>query len=192
MIVPHERPLQLWLLEGASAILAYMSRPILIVDYDPNWPTRFHELRDRVATVLGDLVVIIEHVGSTSIPGCPAKPIIDMDVVISSLTDLPQAIARLATLRYVHEGDLGIPGREAFAAPPDGPPHHLYVCSSQSEQYHRHILFRDYLRAHPEEVQAYSTLKQRLAHQFRHDRDAYSKAKSEFVVMILQCAAQGI
>lgn len=169
-----------------------MSRSVIIVDYDPNWPTRFHELRDRVAEVLGDLVVVIEHVGSTSIPGCPAKPLIDMDVVISSLTDLPQAIARLVTLGYVHEGDLGIPGREAFATPPDAPPHHLYVCSSQSEEYYRHLLFRDYLRAHPEEVQAYATLKQRLAHQFRHDRDAYSKAKSEFVAMILQCAAQGI
>ncbi len=168
-----------------------MSRPIIIVDYDPNWPTLFHELRDRVAAVLGDLVVVIEHVGSTSIPGCPAKPIIDMDVVISSITDLPQAIARLATLRYVHEGDLGIPDREAFAAPLDAPPLHLYICSSQSEEYHRHLLFRGYLRAHPEEVRAYSTLKQRLAHQFRHDRDAYSKGKNEFVAMILQRAAQG-
>lgn len=169
-----------------------MSRPILIVDHDPNWPTLFQELRDRVAPVLGDLVVVIEHVGGTSIPRCPAKPIIDMDVVISSLTALPQAIARLARLGYIHEGDLGIPGREAFAAPADALPHHLYVCSFQSQEYHRHILFRDYLRTHPEEVQAYSTLKQRLAHQFRHDRDAYSKAKSEFVTMILQCAAQGI
>ncbi|HZR39450.1 MAG TPA: GrpB family protein [Ktedonobacteraceae bacterium] len=164
--------------------------PIILVDYDPNWPTLFQELRDRVAAVLGDLVVVIEHVGSTSIPGCPAKPIIDMDVVISSMTDLPQTIAQLATLGYVHQGNLGIAGREAFAAPPDAPPHHLYVCSAQSEEFYRHILFRDYLRAHPEEVQAYAILKQKLAHQFRHDRDAYSKGKNEFVAMILQSAAQ--
>jgi GrpB-like predicted nucleotidyltransferase (UPF0157 family) len=139
-----------------------MSRPILFVDSDPNWPTLFRELRDRVAAVLGGLVVGIEHVGSTSIAGCAAKPIIGMDAIISSMADLPQAIARLATLEYVYEGDLGIAGREAFAAPPDAPPHHLYVCTSQSEEYQRHILFRDYLRAHPEEVRAYSTLKQRL------------------------------
>jgi GrpB-like predicted nucleotidyltransferase (UPF0157 family) len=169
-----------------------MSRPIRIVEYDPNWPTLFQELRDRVAAALDDLVVVIEHVGSTSIPRCPAKPIIDMDVVISSLTDLPQVIARLVTMGYVHEGDLGIPGREAFSAPPDAPPHHLYVCSFQSQEYLRHILFRDYLRTHHEAVQVYAILKQRLAHQFHHNRDAYSKAKSEFVAMILQCVVEGI
>lgn len=168
-----------------------MSRSIIIVDYDPTWPTRFQELRDRVTAVLGELIVVIEHVGSTSIPGCAAKPIIDLDVVISSMTDLPQVIARLATLGYVHEGDLEVPGREAFAASPDTPPHHLYVCSSQSEEYHRHLLFRDYLRAHPEEVQTYLALKQRLAQQFRDDRDAYSKAKNEFIGRILQRTGQG-
>ena len=168
-----------------------MIRPIILVDYDPNWPALFNELRDRVAAALGDLIVIIEHVGSTSIPGCPAKPIIDMDVVISSRTNLPQTIVHLATLGYVHQGDFGIAGREAFAAPANTFPHHLYVCISQSEEYHRHILFRDYLRAHPQEVQAYSGLKQKLAHQFPHDRDAYSRGKNEFVAMILQRAMQG-
>lgn len=168
-----------------------MINPVILVDYDPNWPTLFNELRDQVMAVLGDLVVVIEHVGSTSIPGCSAKPIIDMDVVIASRTDLPRTIARLATLGYVHQGDLGIAGREAFAAPANTPSHHLYVCDSQNEQYHRHILFRNYLRTHPEEVQAYNALKQRLAKQFRHDRDAYTRDKDEFVAMILQRAAQG-
>ncbi|HEY4384698.1 MAG TPA: GrpB family protein [Ktedonobacteraceae bacterium] len=169
-----------------------MDRPIIIVDYDPDWPTLFRELHDRVAAVLGDLVVVIEHVGSTSIPGCAAKPIIDMDVVIFSMTDFPQVSARLATLGYVHKGDHGIPGREAFTTPPEASEHHLYVCTTQSEEYHRHILFRDYLRTHPEETRAYSTLKQRLAHQFRSDREAYTTAKTEFVTMILQRAMSGI
>ncbi len=168
-----------------------MISPIILVDYDPNWPTLFNELRDRVAAVLGDLVVVIEHVGSTSIPGCRAKPIIDMDVVIASRADLLQAVALLATLGYVHQGDLGIKGREAFVTPANTLPHHLYVCDSQNEQYHRHILFRNYLRAHPEEVQAYSALKQSLAQQFRHDRDAYNRSKDQFVTRILQRAAQG-
>jgi GrpB-like predicted nucleotidyltransferase (UPF0157 family) len=191
IMVPRNRSLQLWPIEGTSAILVRMSRPIRIVDYDPNWPTLYQELRDRVAAVLGDLVIGIEHVGSTSIPGCQAKPIIDMDVLISSMMDLRQTIARLATLGYVHEGDLGIPGREAFASPQNAPLHHLYVCTSQSVEYHQHILLRDYLRAHPEEMRAYNALKQRPAHQFRHDRNAFSKGKNEFVAMILQHAAQG-
>ncbi|GAC1473203.1 MAG: GrpB family protein [Ktedonobacteraceae bacterium] len=137
-------------------------------------------------------MVVIEHVGSTSIPGCPAKPIIDLDVVISSSSDLPQTIALLATLGYVHQGDLGIAGREAFDAPADAAPHHLYVCYSQSEEYHRHLLFRNYLRIHSQEMQAYAVLKQRLAHQFRDDRNAYSRGKSELVAMILQRATQGL
>jgi GrpB-like predicted nucleotidyltransferase (UPF0157 family) len=167
-----------------------MLNPIILVDYDPNWPTLFNELRDRVAAVLGDLAMVIEHVGSTSIPGCSAKPIIDMDVVIASRADLSPTIALLATLGYVHQGDLGIAGREAFAAPANTPPHHLYVCDTQNEQYRRHILFRDYLRAHPEEVQAYNALKQRLAQQFWYDRDAYARGKDEFVATILQRAAK--
>jgi GrpB-like predicted nucleotidyltransferase (UPF0157 family) len=112
-----------------------------------------------------------------------------MDVVIPSMTDFPQVRARLATLGYIHEGDHGISDREAFAAPSESPEHHLYVCSSQSEEYRRHILFRDYLRTHPEEIGTYSILKQRLAHQFCSDREAYTRAKSEFVAMILQQAA---
>lgn len=167
-----------------------MSRPILLADYDPEWPTIFQQLRDRVAAVLGDLAVAIEHVGSTSIPGCPAKPIIDIDVVISSSADLPPTIARLSTLGYVHEGDLGIAGREAFSTPANTPPHHLYVCTLQSKEYQRHLLFRDYLRTHPQEVLALAALKHRLAQQFRNDRDAYTRGKSEFVAMILQRAAQ--
>lgn len=111
-----------------------MNRSIIIVDSDPTWPTRFQELRDRVTAVLGELIVVIEHVGSTSVPGCAAKPIIDLDVIISSIIDLPQVIERLATLGYVHDGDLGTPGREAFTASPDTPPHHLYVCVSQCEE----------------------------------------------------------
>ncbi len=77
-----------------------MPEPVIIVDYDPHWPDRFEELRAPVVAALGDLVVIVEHVGSTAVPGLAAKPIIDMDVVVPSVSDLPEVIVRLAMLGY--------------------------------------------------------------------------------------------
>jgi GrpB-like predicted nucleotidyltransferase (UPF0157 family) len=100
-----------------------VNAPVEIVDYDPRWPETFASLRDQVAGVLGPFALRIEHVGSTSVPGLPAKPIIDLDVVIATQVDLPEVIGRLGTLGYQHEGDLGIPGREAFNAPAATPGH---------------------------------------------------------------------
>src|SRR5271168_241502 len=105
-----------------------MTNPVIVVDYDLQWAEVFAELRSTLAAALGGLAVAIEHVGSTAVPGLPAKPIIDIDVVVPSPAKVPEAIARLATIGYVHQGDLGIAGREAFASPPNTPAHHLYVC----------------------------------------------------------------
>jgi GrpB-like predicted nucleotidyltransferase (UPF0157 family) len=166
-----------------------MSAPIEIVDYDPGWPAHFAALRDQIAGALGPLAQRIEHVGSTAVPGLPAKPIIDLDVVIPMRSDLPEVITRLGTLGYRHEGDLGIPGREAFASPVATPAHHLYVCAADSRELARHLTFRDYLRTHPGQARAYAELKRSLAEQFRFDRDAYSRNKSAFVEQALAWAA---
>jgi GrpB-like predicted nucleotidyltransferase (UPF0157 family) len=168
-----------------------MSDPVVIVDYDPRWPNLFEELRARVAAALGGLVVIVEHVGSTAVPGLAAKPIIDMDVVVPSVTDIPEAIVRLAALGYVHRGDLGIPGREAFTAPAGTLRHHLYVCALGSEELRRHRSFRDYLLTHPDDARAYGALKKEAALRFRNDRPAYNEAKTQFVEAVLQRASSG-
>ena len=115
-----------------------MPEPVIIVDYDPHWPDHFEELRAPVVASLGYLAVIVDHVGSTAVPGLAAKPIIDMDVVVPSVTDIPEAIERLAILGYVHRGDLGIPGREAFISPAEKPRHHLYLVAIGSEELRRH------------------------------------------------------
>lgn len=161
-----------------------MDEPIIIVDYDPYWPKLFEELRIPVANVLGDLALTIEHVGSTAVPWLPAKAIIDIDVVVASTTLLPAVITRLATLGYVHEGDKGISGREAFVWPPSTPRHHLYVCPKDSEALQRHLAFRDYLRSHPDESQRYGRLKRELAKKFSFDRCAYTDAKDEYIQKI--------
>ena len=102
-----------------------MNAPVEIASYDPRWPKIFAELRDQIAGVLSPLAERIEHVGSTAVPGLPAKPVIDFDVVITTLAHLAEVITRLATFGYQHEGDLGITGREAFTSPAAAPSHHL-------------------------------------------------------------------
>jgi GrpB-like predicted nucleotidyltransferase (UPF0157 family) len=126
--------------------------PVVVLGYDPNWPKSFQALRKRIADAA------FEHVGS-AVPNLAAKPIIDIDVLLASETPLPDAIERLARVGYIHQGDLGIPEREAFRAPYNEPPHNLYVCPPQSVEFQRHIAFRDYLRAHPEDAKTYGDLK---------------------------------
>lgn len=172
-----------------------MTRTIEIVDYDPAWPEAFAGISQAVAAALGPLALRIEHVGSTAVPGLGAKPIIDLDVVIESPRVLPLVVEALSTLGYTHEGDGGIPGREAFRRegatfPADGsrrewPDHHLYVCPRHSEELRRHLRFRDYLRSHPDSAARYDALKRDLARRYANDIDAYVEGKSAFVERIL-------
>ena len=164
--------------------------PVIIHDYDPLWPRVFETLRSRIAPLLDSMAAAIEHVGSTAVPGLAAKPIIDIDVLLTSAAALPPAIARLASLGYEHRGDLGIAGREAFRAPSNDFPHHLYVCPPASEEYRRHIAFRDHLRTHQRDASAYAGLKRALAGRFGDDREGYNQAKSAFVAEILERAAK--
>jgi GrpB-like predicted nucleotidyltransferase (UPF0157 family) len=165
-----------------------MTTPVIIEDYDPRWPEQFELLCSRIAPALGTLAVAIEHVGSTAVPGLAAKPIIDIDVLLRSVADLSEAITLLASLGYQHQGNLGVPGREAFRPPPNDVPHHLYVHEPASREYSRHIMLRNHMRANPEDAQAYEQLKRALASEYRDDREAYSQAKTEFVEAILRRA----
>src|SRR5215217_165995 len=162
-----------------------MPAPVVIAAYDPRWPACFARLRDRLAAALGPLAVRIEHIGSTAVPGLAAKPIIDLDVVIADHADLPAVIERLRPLGYQHEGDLGVPGREAFTTPAGAPAHHLYVCALDTRALGRHLAFRDALRADPALADAYGDLKRTLAARLAHDRDAYTEAKSAFIDQVL-------
>ena len=165
-----------------------MPEPIVVVPYEARWKIRFEELRAQLTEVLGPLAGRIEHVGSTAIPGLHAKPIVDLDIVISDSTDIQQVKHRLSGLGYRHVGDQGVPGREAFerlgkaARDKD---HHLYVCRESADELHRHIIFRDYLLDHPDVANEYGQLKCQLASEFRDDREAYTQAKSQFINRVL-------
>ena len=169
-----------------------MQPPIVIEDFDPQWSVTFERIRLELAAALGNLALRIEHVGSTAVPGLPAKPIIDIDVVIDTESDLPAAADRLAQIGYTYQGDQGIPRRYAFRARDPQPAHHLYVCAKDSPELHRHLAFRDYLRSHPTTAHAYGALKRQIQAEVAGDRLAYTERKSAFIEAILQEAHKGL
>jgi GrpB-like predicted nucleotidyltransferase (UPF0157 family) len=162
--------------------------PIVVADYDEAWARLFEHIARPVRDAVADMGAEVEHIGSTSVPGLAAKPVIDIDVVVRSAEDLPAAIERLRELGYVYQGDKGIKGREAFLWPPGASPHHLYVVVAGSRPHADHIEFRDFLRRHPDLAQEYAALKRDLADRHRDDPLGYTDGKSEFVIAALQAA----
>ncbi|MBQ3864264.1 MAG: GrpB family protein [Clostridia bacterium] len=162
-----------------------MGRRILVLPYDREWKQNFLAIQKELSCALGDLAVSIEHVGSTSVEGLAAKPIIDIDVVVKP-GDVAPAIKALATIGYRHEGNLGIDGREAFDY--EGkkllPDHHMYVCPQDSPELKRHLAFRDYLRKHPEAVTEYGKVKLEAAALYPDDIDGYIRHKSPVIEKI--------
>ncbi len=178
-------------LDGAEATLdspegnrdaGRVPEPIVIADYDPGWPLLFLRVAEPIRSALGEIVVAVEHAGSTAVPGLAAKPILDIDVVVRSPDDVPVAIERLGRLGYRHQGDLGVTGRDAFEAPPAAPTQHLYVVVEGSRPHRDHLRWRDLLRANPSRLaRDYAELKIALAEQYGSDRVGYTNAKTEFI-----------
>ncbi|MGT2754965.1 GrpB family protein [Streptococcus ovis] len=156
---------------------------VIVLPYQSSWKEDFLQLKQMIDALVGPWILSIEHVGSTAVEGLSAKPIIDIDVVMSDEAALGQIVQKLAEVGYQHEGNLGIEGREAFRYEPrtDWPLHHLYVCSPDSQELHRHLTFRNYLRMHPEAVKEYSLVKERAATQFPSDIDGYMASKASCI-----------
>ena len=164
------------------------NQTVIVEDYDPAWPRDFETLRQRIWPGVADVALRIEHVGSTSVPGLAAKPIIDMTIVVASRNDVPKTIERLASLGYVHRGNLGIDDREAFDHPANLRRHNLYVCPTETIGIVNQIAVRDYLRARPEAAARYGALKKQLADRFPGDINSYVFGKTDFVLEILRRA----
>lgn len=160
---------------------------MILHEYTSTWAEEFERLKRVYAEALCDLAIAIEHVGSTSIPGIKAKPIIDIDVVIKDYDIFPDVVERLAWLGYTHNGDQGILHREAFkrqdAFTPYTTPkrqwmkHHLYVCPTFSEELQRHLAFRDYLRVNTEARNEYERIKVAITARSDDDPKKYATIK---------------
>lgn len=172
---------------------------MILAHYNPEWAAEFSVLRDVYMSSLGKLVLRVEHVGSTAVPNLLAKPILDIDIVMPSYGVFPDIAAHLRRLGYTHIGDLGIKEREVFnpldnMAPYTLPPrywmsHHLYVCPVNSLELHRHLIFRDALRALDNLRQEYEQRKLDIAERSCGDRKVYARIKEiecrDFVEKVL-------
>jgi len=156
------------------------TKKVIVLSYDIAWQSAFEKIKGEIEEAIGDLIIGIEHVGSTSVEGMSAKPCIDMDVIIRDYSVFDEIVRRLGTAGYIHEGDLGIKDREAFKYSDKSHlmMHHLYVCPQYAEELRRHITFRDFLRSNPEAVQKYSLIKEKAAELFPNDIDGYIEYKS--------------
>lgn len=157
-------------------------RTISVMPYDEKWAEGFAAVKKELEAALGAVALSIEHVGSTSVKGLCAKPILDIDAVIRR-GDFSTARKALESIGYFHTGDLGIAGREAFDY--EGKPHlmahYLYVCEEDSAELRRHIRFRDHLRENADDRDRYSRVKIEMARKYPHDIDRYIAGKTPVV-----------
>ena len=156
------------------------TRKVVVLPYDVAWKSAFEKIKGEIEEAIGDLIIGIEHVGSTSVEGMSAKPCIDMDVIIKDYSVFDEIVRKLGAIGYIHEGDLGIKDREAFkyTDKPHLMLHHLYVCPQDSEELRRHITFRDFLRRTPEAVRKYSLVKEKAAELFPDEINQYIAFKA--------------
>ena len=164
-----------------------------IVNYDPRWPGLFDQEAKRLREALDpSLILGLEHFGSTAVPNLSAKPIIDILIAVRSLTQAQASfIEPLRNLDYVYWAENPKQDRMFFVKgmPPFGSrrSHHVHVTEPHGEMWTR-LAFRDYLRAHPEEIETYERLKRRLAAEHQTDREAYTDAKSTYIESVMQKA----
>ncbi len=167
---------------------------IKIVPYDCAWPSLFEVEATDIRAAMGDLALRVEHVGSTSVPGLAAKPVIDIQVSVATLQSLGMYAEPLAQLGYTYiplgPFDSVYP---FFQKPVEWPcTHHIHLCVLGEEQERRHLAFRNYLRSHPAVAAEYLELKCNLAATHGgatfESRENYSLSKSEFVTAVLERA----
>jgi GrpB-like predicted nucleotidyltransferase (UPF0157 family) len=159
-----------------------MSRKIEVVPHDPKWKILYETEAQVIRGILGAACLSVHHIGSTAIPGIKAKPVLDFLVEVQDIGGVDEFDLGMVKLGYEPRGENGIPGRRFFTKDTAGErSHHVHMFQVGHPEIGRHLKFRDYLRAHPEEAQAYSQLKEALAETHRDDPDSYTDGKSEFI-----------
>ncbi len=170
--------------------LYYIRTPqITVTDYDPAWLEAFQTLARLLAPVLHRFGGALEHIGSTSVEGLAAKPVIDVDYVLADAALWPQVKRELETLGFYHRGDGGLPGREMFTESLRLDfRHNFYVCVAGSPHLENHLQLRGYLRGNPEALRRYGECKKRLAREFPDSVDDYCVGKSDLLSEFLAAA----
>jgi GrpB-like predicted nucleotidyltransferase (UPF0157 family) len=160
-----------------------------LVPYDSTWPLEFAAEAERIERACSGLPMKLEHIGSTAVPGLAAKPVIDILAGRPGSVAGKAYVAAFRQLGYEHKGSFGVPGRNYFRR---GTPrsHHVHLVSWSGELWRDHLLFRDYLRAHPAVAREYETIKRELAIMYVQDKERYTDAKGPFVRSIVRRARE--
>ncbi|SFK53951.1 GrpB domain, predicted nucleotidyltransferase, UPF0157 family [Halobacillus dabanensis] len=164
-----------------------LNNTVELYPYDPDWQLRFKKEKEIITRTLDPSPLPMEHIGSTSIPGMVAKPIIDILLGVDDLTDFSRLIPSLsrAGYEYIPKPELktrrffrkGAPGRGIC---------HLHLCEWNGEEWNEKVFFRDYLRLNPEEASEYTALKKQLAKDYKHQRSLYTEMKGPFILSIIK------
>ncbi|MFD1864813.1 GrpB family protein [Planococcus chinensis] len=165
-------------------------RKVEVLPFDPDWQRRFEEAAMEIAGIFGEECVEIHHIGSTSVEGLSAKPVIDLLPVVRSIGSVDAFNTKMADAGYVAKGENGLPGRRFFQKGGNERTHHVHVFEKGSPEIRRHLAFRDYLRTHPEKAQEYGALKEKLAAEYPMDIEMYIAGKTELVSMIEKLAME--
>ena len=166
-----------------------MPRPVVIVPYDPEWPQIYEEERKLIQGTVGGIIHSVEHVGSTSVPGLWAKPIIDIIAGVDGPDDAERCRELLLNIGYDDVPPGVFPDwYYCLGKGPHSPGFHLHLVKEGSPHHQKHITFRDWLRAHPADADAYRDLKIDLSERYRNDRVAYTESKTAFINGIVEKA----
>ena len=153
---------------------------VRLTEFSENWVQMFKNEGQFLKTIFGDEIIDFEHFGSTSIYGMKAKPVIDMMCIVKDIEKIDKFNEKMANLGYDVVGEWGITGRRLFRKGGENRTHHIHFYQFENPQIKRHLIFRDYLRSHPEEVARYSRFKEELTQRFDNTSE-YSPAKKTFV-----------
>ena len=157
-------------------------RFIKVVDYNHNWSSDFQKEERSIRNILQDELVNSFHIGSTSVPGLKAKPIIDILLVVNDIHKLDSFSKQFQEIGYEVKGEFGITGRRYFRKGGDHRTHQIHAFQyNNMEEIERHLAFRDYLREHSKVCRQYGELKSQLAKQYPNDIDGYCNGKDDFV-----------
>lgn len=184
--------------DGASSpinpmVLGLDRTIVRVVPYQPAWAALFVAEAARLRAALGERVLAIEHVGSTSVPGLAAKPILDLAASVPSLAGAIDLVPDLQRLGYEHKADPELPERLYFVkGTPEHRTHHLSLAEPGSRFWRQHLLFRDVLRANPALAAEYARLKHDLAARHSTDRLAYGAGKKAFIDSVIEQAEKGL
>lgn len=156
-------------------------RTIEVVEYDEKWNQMYLAEAKKIKEILKEEIINIYHIGSTSIPNMDAKPVIDIMIEVKNINNIDKYNDKMSEINYIAKGEYGIEGRRFFLKGLYKRTHHVHIFQKNNKEIKRHINFRDYMISNQKEAIEYSTLKKKLAVEFRHDIDGYCKGKDLFI-----------